>query len=141
MAAIHAGPSARQGAAALVVATLACTAAGLHAQPANPFVGSWQATFTIQRTRGLGTDERQADLVITPTGGTWHARVRTGTDPCVGREVPLAIEELTDSSLTATVRYSTLSDLCKDVKLVLQRDDSGKVSGRRGNTALTLERK
>lgn len=140
MAAIPPGHAARPGAVAALMAALGCAAAGLHAQPANPFVGSWQATFLVATNRGL-MDERQAELVITPTGGTWQARSQGRHDPCTGREVPLVLDEVTDTRLAATVRYSTLGDFCKDLKLVLEKDATGKVVGRRGKTELTLERR
>jgi len=140
MPATAASRSARRGVVALIAVSLVCAAAVLRAQPANPFIGSWQAKFLVSTARGL-MDERQADLVITPTGGTWQTRVQSRTDPCIGREVPLHIDELTDSRLTGTLRFSSLADFCKDLKLVLQVDASGTVVGRRGNTELSLERK
>ena len=140
MAAIPAGRCTRRGVFALASLSLAGAASLLHAQAANPFIGNWQATFRVATNTGL-MDERQADIVITPTGGTWHAKAQSRQDPCAGKEVPLVIDEVTDAKLTATVRYSTLADFCKDGKLVLQRDADGKVTGQRGRWALTLERR
>lgn len=142
MASIAAGRSVARVALATAALSLVCAGTALQAQtpPPNPFIGKWQATFKIMTTRG--EDERQADIEITPTGGTWQARAQQRqTDPCTGKEVPLAIEEVTEDRFTATVRYSTLADFCKDLKLVMQKDASGKVTGRRGGTALVLERK
>lgn len=138
MAATPAGRFARRGAVAVAALSLSCVAAFVHAQAANPFVGNWRATFKVTTTTGL-VDERHADIDITPTGGTWHARVQARQDPCAGKEVPVVIKEVTDTQLTGSVRYSALADFCKDVTLVLQRDAGGKVTGRRGSWALTLE--
>jgi len=140
MAATPAGRYVRRGTIALTALSLACAAALLHAQPANPFVGSWKVKFMLATKTGV-LDERSADLVITPTGGTWQTWVQGRSDPCVGKEVPVTVSEVTDSRLTGLVRFSSLGDFCKDLKLVLEKDASGKVSGRRGNTELTLERK
>jgi len=141
MAAASEGRSVPRVAIALSALSLCCAVTGLQAQtpPTNAFVGKWQATFKVVTARG--EDERQADFEITPTGGAWQARVRTSGDPCVGREVPIVIEEVTESRLSGTVRYSTLQDYCKDLKLVLQKDADGKVTGRRGRDNLVLERK
>lgn len=141
MAAATGGRSVLRIAVAAAALSLCCAATALQAQtpPANAFVGKWQATFKVTTSRG--EDERQADIEITPTGGTWQARTQTQRDPCAGKEVPLAIEEVTDDRFTATVRYSTLADFCKDLKLVMQKDASGKVTGRRGRDNLVLERK
>lgn len=138
MAATPAGRFARRGAIALAALSLSWAVDLVHAQAANPFVGNWRATFRITTSTGL-VDERHADIAITPTGGTWHARVQARQDPCAGKEVPIAIREVTDTQLTGSVRYSALGDVCKDVTLVLQRDAGGNVTGRRGSWALTLE--
>ena len=123
-----------------IAALLSLAVCAAQAQATNPFVGSWDVTFPIQTN--TGTDNRTADLVVKNDGGTWQTHTRNrSNDPCVGKEVPVVIDKISEKELTGSVKFSTLHDFCKDVRLILTADEQGKVSGRRGNTELTLKRK
>ena len=123
-----------------LAAVLSLIVLSVQAQATNPFIGKWEITFAVQTKAGIA-DNRSADLVIKPDGGTWQTHTRSGSDPCVGKEVPVVIDKMSEKELTASVKFSALHDFCKDLKLVLTADEQGKVSGRRGNTELTLKRK
>jgi hypothetical protein len=113
-----------------------------HGQSANPFVGTFDVTFSYQSARGPGTETANGTLVLTESGGMWRVFVRsTSWDPCSGRETPIEIKSVDEKRLVGIVKYSSLSDSCKDSRLELNRDEQGRFTGRRGQTQLTLTKK
>lgn len=124
-----------------LAATFVCAATSALAQSANPFVGDWNVTFSSQDRKGF-TVERQATMTLTESGGRWRTYLVGGTrDPCSGQETPIEIKSLDDKQLVGTLKFSSLADFCKDLALVLKREDNGRVTGRRGDTELSLSRK
>jgi hypothetical protein len=111
-----------------------------HAQPPNPFLGSWKVTFAAETKKGT-IEQREALLVVKADGGSWRVFAPKPVDPCAGQEMPLRIDRLTDDQLHGTVARSMVADMCKDQKLVLIRDEQGRVSGRLNQMALTLDKK
>lgn len=96
------------------LAAVACTVTTLAAQPtfAQAFDGAW----TVSYSSGSG-NEREADVKITGTQGTWQVRARPGKDkkdPCVGRPFPLTVTESTAESLAFRVDASATVSGCDD---------------------------
>ncbi len=109
------------------------------AQPANPFIGSWKVTFTGHTKKGL-PEQREALLVVGAAGGSWRVYKESRHDPCGRSEVPIEISSVDEKQLIGKVKRSAVADFCKDHKLVLLRDEQGRVTGREGDTELTLTR-
>ena len=127
---------------AMVVIALIGGAFAVQAQSTNPFIGSWDVTYTHQSKRSPIPQEERATLVITETGGTWRVYTRSNIgDPCSGRETPIEVRNVNEKQLRGTVKFSSLADTCKDGGLELNRDEQGRVTGRRGQLELTLTKK
>ena len=127
---------------AIVAAAFVAAVCAVQAQSANPFVGTWDVTYTHVPRGSPIPREEQGTLVITETGGTWRVYARsTIGDPCSGRDTPIEIRRVDERQLRATVKYSSLADTCKDGGLELNRDEQGRVTGRRGQFELTLKKK
>lgn len=129
-------PAARRFRSLLVLGvSLAC--AGLAwAQVPAPFVGTWKVTWQ--------TDKRllEAEMNVTPGGGTWQTATMDRHNPCAGREVPLKVESASGDSVQFSLQFSEVVAGCQNVAVVLKAEPDGKVTGTRSNKfALTLSRK
>ena len=119
------------------IGSLVLLAAGSWAalgQPGNPFLGTWSATWS-----GANKAQR-ATLVITESGGSWRTVGSSKTNPCIGREAPIAIESSSAKKIVFNVKFSEAYTGCSDSKVVLIRADDGAVTGKRGRFDLTLSR-
>lgn len=126
----------------IVFAALVSVAFAAYAQSANPFIGTWDVTYTHQTKKSPIPEEARGVLVITESGGTWRVYTRsTISDPCSGRETPIEIRSVNETQLRGTVKFSSLADTCKDSGIELKRDEQGRVTGRRGQYELTLTKK
>lgn len=123
--------------AVLVAAFLAVGQLPASAQDAaaNPFTGKWSVEWEN------GSRPQAADLEITASGGLWKTLATKRSDPCVGREAPLAITTSTADKLDFVIKFSDALQGCKDSKVSLMLDADGKVTGQRGGYALALKRK
>jgi len=127
---------------AIVLAALVFVAFTAHGQSANPFIGTWDVTYSHPTKRGPLPEESSGTLVVTENGGSWRVYTRsTRSDPCSGRDTPIEIKSVDEKRLVGVVKYSSLSDSCKDSRLELTRDEQGRVSGRRGQFDLTMTKK
>jgi hypothetical protein len=127
---------------AIVLAALVFVSLTAHGQSANPFIGTWAVTYMFQPARRPMPEEANGTLVVTESGGTWRVYTRSTTsDPCSGRDTPIEVKSVDEKHLVGVVKYSSLSDACKDSRLELTRDEQGRVTGRRGQFELTLTKK
>ena len=99
------------------------------------FSVEWKVTW------GGQTRDLEAELVITESGGSWKTFATTRNDPCVGREVPIAIESSTADTATITLKFSEVINGCPDSMVRLKLIDANKASGTRGKAELTLTKK
>lgn len=114
---------------------LAMTLGFALAQPANPFLGKWKVTWSGP------TRELEAELVVTDSGGSWKLFASSAFDPCVGREVPIAIESLSAEDATIKLKFSEVVNGCPDLTVRLKRVDANTATGTRGKVAMSLTRK
>ncbi len=121
---------------AIVGAVFAIMSLSSLAQDAtNPFVGKWKVNWP-------GNNKiLEATLDIKSNGGTWHAFSAGRYDTCGGREIPIQIKSVDVDKLALVVLYNDVIPGCKNWDIKLQSESDGKVTGKRGETALTLTRK
>lgn len=91
---------------------------GVFAQTANPYNGTWTITFEGRKTEGL-----ESTVVVKDEGGTYHegtsarqTRRSQGEtkDPCVGRDVPIAVQTASSEKLVFKVNRSQVLTGCND---------------------------
>ncbi len=110
---------------------------GMHfalAQTASRFDGDWNATWEGKAST------LEANFSLIQDTGTWQTLSRQRNDPCVGKAVPIRVDERTETSLKLTLRFSELITGCKDAKVSLEMAADGTVTGKRGDAALKLVR-
>ncbi|BEP95796.1 hypothetical protein GmRootA79_41800 [Acidovorax sp. A79] len=121
----------------LAVATL-WGAAGIatvaHAQTPAPFVGIWTVAWQGVRT------PQQARLVITESGGTYKSNATSRDDPCVGKQVPIVLEDVDGEEATVLLKFSEALHGCTDRKLKIKKVDDKNMMGSFGKTAATITR-
>lgn len=113
---------------------LAVAAPWASAQAAAPFVGKWNVEWQTDQHR------YEAVMVITESGGTWQTYIQRRSNPCAGREVPLQHDKVTPTGLDMTLKFDEVLPGCKNVRVRLQADDKGTVTGKRSDHELTLKR-
>ena len=109
----------------------ACALASAQTPPA--FVGTWKVTW--QGARPL-----EARLVVSESGGTWQTFATSRTDPCVGREVPIAFEEINGDEATVRLKFSEALRVCVDITIRIKKLSEKALAGTRGATVLTITR-
>jgi hypothetical protein len=97
-----------------------------QAQSTEKFDGNW--TVTWEGKSALF----EANLEILQDKGKWQTLARQRNDPCVGREVPIRVDERTDNTLKMTLQFSEVIPGGKDAKVSLSAAADGSVSGIRG---------
>lgn len=99
------------------------------------FVGQWKVTWQGKK------QALEAQLELTEKGGSWRTLARNRFNPCIGLEAPVEfVEAPTPTRLVLNLKFSVVQG-CKDARVVLDRNDSGVVTGARGDTALTLQKR
>jgi hypothetical protein len=106
-----------------------------QAQSTDKFEGNWTVTWEGKSAI------LEANLEIVQDKGKWQTLARQKNDPCVGREVPIRVDERTDNALKMTLQFSEVIPGCKDAKVSLSATADGSVSGTRGGSELKLVRK
>ena len=112
------------------------------AQSPNPFVGTWKVTWE-QQTRGIGvvqggSRDFEAEMIIAVSGGSWKTLgASRRDDPCVGKEVPIAIDKQTDDEIHVRLKFSEVVSGCTDSTVRLKRVDDKKLTGTRGKAEVT----
>ncbi len=129
----------------VVLLVLMTIGTSVLAQSPNPFVGTWKVTWEQQiRSTGViqqGTREFEAEMIISASGGSWKTLGASARlDPCVGKEVPVAIEKQTDDELNVRLKFSEVAQGCTDAMVRLKRVDDKKLTGTRGKSEVTAIR-
>lgn len=105
------------------------------AQSPDKFDGNWTVTWEGKSAI------LEANLEILKDKGKWQTLARQKNDPCVGREVPIRVDERTDNALKITLQFSEVIPGCKDAKVSLSAMADGSISGTRSGSELKLVRK
>ena len=105
-----------------------------NADTANPFFGKWKAEWQTAKKM------QEAHFVIDDKGGTWRTLSSPKSNPCVGKEVPIQIENSSPGAMTLKLKFSEVLQGCADATIHLKRTDDGTVSGRRGKADVALTR-
>jgi hypothetical protein len=101
------------------------------------FVGEWRVTWTGKATKPL-----EANLSITANGqGTWQTLTKAQNNPCVGREVPIAVTDISDKAIAVRAKFAEVINGCADVNISLQQREDKSITGIRETFELTLKRK
>ncbi|MBT2303910.1 hypothetical protein J7E70_26050 [Variovorax paradoxus] len=116
-----------------VVATL--MSASVIAQ-ANPFNGTWLATFKTER----GID-RDGTVVVENDGGSWDMNVPSRNNPCFGRKAPIEIQKATPEELVFVVARSKALTGCNDTRMVMKVIDAKTLKGTFNGSEFTLTKK
>jgi len=119
---------------------------GAFAQAANPYNGTWTITFEGRKTEGL-----ESTVVVKDEGGTYHegASVRQNrrsqgemNDPCVGRDVPIAVQVASSEELVFKVNRSQVLTGCNDRTFKFKKvDDKTLKAETTDGRVITLTRK
>ena len=118
------------------ILTLAFAFTGLaNAQSSDKFDGNWTVTWEGKSAI------LEASLEIMQDKGKWQTLARQKNDPCVGKEVPIRVDERTENALRITLQFSEVIPGCKDGKVSLSAMADGSISGLRGGSELKLVRK
>lgn len=113
---------------------LAAASTPAPAQVAQPFIGKWSVAWQTDQQR------YEAQMIVTENGGTWQTFIRRRSNPCAGREVQLQHDKVTPDSLEMTLKFEDAIPGCKNVRVRLQVDDKGNVTGKRSDHELELKR-
>lgn len=101
------------------------------------FIGEWRVTWTGKATKPL-----EANLSITANGqGTWQTLTKAQNNPCVGREVPIAVTVTSDKEIGVRAKFAEVINGCADVNISLQQREDKSITGIRETYELTLKRK
>lgn len=97
------------------------------AQGSNPYNGKWLAKF--QGERG---GAREAELVVKNDGGTWKVwgtSHDTKRNPCIGRDLPIAVQRASIGELAFRIESSKALSGCTDRSVTLKRVDDKTLQG------------
>lgn len=104
------------------------------AQTSHPFVGTWKVNWHGKK------GNFEAALVLTEFNGTWQTFAANKYDPCVGRKVPVVIQEVGPTSITAVLKFSEALRGCRDSTVTITRIDANTASGTREAATLRFTR-
>lgn len=105
------------------------------AQLGAPYVGQWRASWAAEQR------SYEADVEITPSGGSWRTAVTSRTNPCVGRPVPMKIEASSAEEVRMTLAFADAIPGCPNTFVVLRPGPEGTLTGNRsGRYELKLVR-
>lgn len=107
-----------------LLALLSAVIAAAIAQDANPFNGTWRASFETKKGTG-----REGKVVISGQTGTWDLALQAGSNPCVGRAFPLAVQRATNEELVVEIQRSKALAGCKDGQATFRRVDDKTLQG------------
>ena len=101
----------------LFVATLSISLT-CAAQDVGSLAGTWAGAFAA-----LNGQPREAKIVIAGETGTWQTYANNRDNPCVGREFPIDVLNVTPTSFDLAVNSSKSLPGCPDGKFQLKRVD------------------
>lgn len=94
------------------------------AQDVASLAGTWSGAFALPSGQS-----REAKIVITGETGTWQTNARNRENPCIGREFPLDVLNVTPTSFDLAVNSSKSLSGCPDGKFQLKRVDDKTYEG------------
>jgi hypothetical protein len=107
--------------------------------PAN-WVGTYKITWPAERGHTL-----EAKMELTAAGaGTWQTYAARGVgdrNPCVGREVPIQVEEASEREAKILLKFADALPGCKNATVQLKAGDNNTITGTRGKADLTIEKR
>ena len=98
------------------------------AQDLGSLAGIWNASFST--VTGI---PRTAKIVIAGDSGTWQTAALNRDNPCIGREVPIAISNVTREGFGLAVIGSKALQGCPDSAWELKRMDDDNYEGQFGD--------
>ncbi len=114
-----------------------CACGFTQAQTPTTFVGTWKVTWQSQ------SRAEQARLVISESGGTWKTALpyKITFNQCLGREVPIAFEEVKGDEARIRLKYAEALPGCSYSTIQVRKVNENEMTGTRwGKTELTLTR-
>ena len=121
--------------ARLFVALCACGSA--LAQTPSFWVGTWKVSWPNAQGR-----VQEAKMVVTEGGaGSWQTYTRALDNPCIGKEVPIQVEQASDSEARILLKFADAVAGCANSSVELKVGDNKAVTGVRGRLPLTLEKR
>ena len=121
---------------ALSLAAL-CACGSVSAQTAPFWVGTWKINWPGAQGR-----VNEAKMVVTEAGaGSWQTYTRALDNPCVGKEVPIQVEQASDTEAKIVLKFADAIAGCANSTVELKVGDNKTVTGTRGKQAITLEKR
>lgn len=121
----------------LVLWLAACACGSISAQTPSFWVGTWKVTWP--NTQGK---VQEAKMVVTESGaGSWQTYTRALDNPCIGREVPIQVEQAGDGSARILLKFGDAIAGCTNSTVELKVGDNKAVTGTRGKQAISLEKR
>lgn len=105
------------------------------AQVSAPFVGTWSATWQTEKK------SYDAEMTLTPTGGTWRTTTHNRNNACAGREVPIKVVAASETELQLVLQFSEVLTGCPNASVSLKSAPDGTVTGTRSKFELKLLKK
>ena len=75
----------------------------------------------------------EAILVIDGNGGNWNAYAQKRANPCVGKEVPIAVNAPSADDINIDLQFTKILQGCTDVALKLKRTGPNTLAGTRSS--------
>ena len=118
----------------VLASTVACLSAA--AQTQAQFAGTWAVKWQTNSGR-----LEESELVITDNSGSWRTAHHVKKDPCVGQKAPVVFDEIIGSEAKITLKFSEVLQGCTDARIRINKIDDNTMTGTRGKSVLSLERK
>jgi hypothetical protein len=109
--------------------TVACAlwATMVAGQESTSYNGKWVAKFNAPNGQ-----TREAAVAVKDAGGTWQVFAKNRENPCVGREVPIAVTRATQDEFEFDIKNSALPG-CEDASIKAKRVDDKTFEGQLGD--------
>jgi len=96
----------------------------VYAQEGGQFNGEWMARYDNTSDEG-----QQVKLTIADQGGSWHAYRGGKRNPCVRRDIPIAVERKSPSEILVQVKAAEFLQGCPNSTLSLKLTAPDKLEG------------
>jgi hypothetical protein len=115
----------------------ACICGSAAAQTPAFWVGTWKVNWP-----GAHGRVNEAKMVVTEAGiGSWQTFTRALDNPCIGKEVPIQVEQASDTEAKIVLKFADAIAGCANSTVELKVGDNKTVSGTRGKQPITLEKR
>jgi len=95
-----------------------------NAQAQNPYNGTWKVSFDGKTIVNL-----EGTVVVKDDGGSWKVVAKMRSNPCVGREAPIAVTVASADELVFTVNRLQVLTGCRDWTMKFKKVDDRKLAG------------